>query len=87
MTSVDIVNKLGRKISISKKELDQLFSEHDASYYDEEQFIQIKEITYVLRGRSRTEELTWEYNEWMEVSKASVGPIHENAKYVEHEDV
>ncbi|TCZ77478.1 hypothetical protein E0485_10835 [Paenibacillus albiflavus] len=83
---MDIVNKLGRKISITKKELDLLFGEHDESYYDEEQFIQIKGATYVLRGRSRTDELTWDYNEWLEVSKASVGPIHENARYVEPGD-
>lgn len=82
---MDIVNKLGRKISITKKELDHLFGEHDESYYDDEQFIQIKGITYVLRGRSRTEALTWDYNEWMEVSKASVGPIHENSRYIDPE--
>lgn len=78
---MDTMFKFGRKVVFPKSYLDARLGQHDEAYYDEERFISIGEQRYALRGRSRTEELSWEYNELFEVTRDQVTAYHITTDY------
>lgn len=78
---MDTMFKFGRKVAFSKEWLDLKLGKHDDAYYDEERFITINEQRYALRGRSRTEEASWEYNEVFEVTRDQVTAYHITTDY------
>jgi hypothetical protein len=78
---MDTMFKFGRKVVFSKTILDARLGKHEESYYDEERFITFGEQRYALRGRSRTEESSWEYNELFEVTRDQVTAYHITTDY------
>lgn len=78
---MDTMFKFGRKVTFPKDWLDLKLGKHDDAYYDEERFITIGEQRYALRGRSRTEEVSWEYSEVFEVTRDQVTAYHITTDY------
>lgn len=78
---MDTMFKLGRKVTFPKEWLDMKLGVHDEGYYDEERFIVIGQQRYALRGRSRTEEGSWDYNEVFEVTRDQVTAYHITTDY------
>ncbi|MDF2923257.1 MAG: hypothetical protein K0R57_2171 [Paenibacillaceae bacterium] len=78
---MDTMFQFGRKVVFTKTELDARLGRHDEQYYDEERFVAFSGQRYALRGRSRTAELTWEYNEVFEVTRDQVTAYHITTDY------
>lgn len=83
---MDTMYQFGRKMTFTKRVLDEKLGEHAAEFYDEERFITIGEQKYALRGRSRTEENAWEYSEIYEASRDQVTAYHITTDYRDIEE-
>lgn len=78
---MDTMFQFGRKVVFTKAQLDARLGRHDEEYYDEERFVSFSGQRYALRGRSKAEELSWEYSEVFEVTRDQVTAYHITTDY------
>ncbi|WP_438444619.1 hypothetical protein [Gorillibacterium sp. sgz5001074] len=78
---MDTMFQFGRKVVLTKEELDAKLGAHEEAYYDEERFLTVSGQRYALRGRSKQEKPAWEYSELHEVSRDQVTAYHVTTDY------